>query len=66
MINSKIPVSFHNGKGYDTHFIIQELSNIEQIEQINIIPKNEENILHMDLIIWNLLIVYPSWIQMTV
>ena len=38
----KIPVFFHNGKGYDAHFIIQELSNIEQIEQINIIPKNEE------------------------
>ena len=36
------PVFFHNGKGYDAHFIIQELSNIEQIEQINIIPKNEE------------------------
>ena len=42
MINSKIPVFFHNGKGYDAHFIIQELSNIEHIEQINIIPKNEE------------------------
>ena len=40
--NFKIPVFFHNGKGYDAHFIIQELSNIEQIEQINIIPKNEE------------------------
>ena len=38
----KIPVFFHNGKGYDAHFIIQELSNTEQIEQINIIPKNEE------------------------
>ena len=30
----KIPVFFHNGKGYDAHFIIQELSNIEQIEPI--------------------------------
>ena len=38
----KIPVLFHNGKGYDAHFIIQDLSNIEQTEQINIIPKNEE------------------------
>ena len=39
--NFKISVFFRNGKGYEAHFIIQELSNIEQIEQINIIPKNE-------------------------
>ena len=38
----KIPVFFHNGKGYDAHFIIQEVSKIDAIEQIDIIPKNEE------------------------
>ena len=27
----KIPVFFHNGKGYDSHFIINEISNIEDI-----------------------------------
>ena len=42
--NLKIPVFFQNGKGYDAHFIIQELSNIEQIEQINIIPNEEKYI----------------------
>ena len=42
MINSKYQYFFHNGEGYDAHFIIQELSNIKQIEQKNIIPKNEE------------------------
>ena len=30
-----------NRKMDDAHLIIQELSNIEQIEQINIIPKNK-------------------------
>ena len=40
--NFKIPVFIHNRKGYDAHFIIQELSNMEQIEQINTIPKNED------------------------
>ena len=34
---------FHNRKCYAAQFIIQELPNTEQIEQINIIPKNEKN-----------------------
>ena len=35
----KIPVFFHNGKGYDSHFIINEISNITDVKNISIIPK---------------------------
>ena len=27
----KIPAFFHNGNGYDSHFIINEISNVEKI-----------------------------------
>ena len=40
--NYKIPVFFHNGRGYDSHFIINEISNFEEITNINMIPKTEE------------------------
>jgi hypothetical protein len=40
--NYNVPVVFHNSKGYDTHFIIQEIANIG-IKNIKIIPKTEES-----------------------
>jgi hypothetical protein len=40
----KIPVFFHNGKGYDNHFIIQAISRLEDIENVklSVIPDNSE------------------------
>ena len=40
--NIKIPVFFHNLKGYESHFIIAELAKEERIPKINVIPKNSE------------------------
>ena len=39
---------FHNGKGYDSHFIINEIANFQEIEKINIIPKTEEKFICYD------------------
>ena len=33
---------FHNSKGYDSHFIINEIANVEKIKDIDMIPKTEE------------------------
>ena len=44
----KIPVFFHNGKGYDSHFIINEIANISFIKEINMIPKTEEKYICYD------------------
>jgi hypothetical protein len=40
----EIPVFFNNGKGYDNHFIIQAISRLEDIEnvQLSVIPDNSE------------------------
>ena len=41
----KIPVIFHNLRGYDSHFIIQKLAELakeEQISKIDVIPNNSE------------------------
>jgi hypothetical protein len=40
----EIPVFFHNGKGYDNHFIIQAISRPEDIENVklSVIPDNIE------------------------
>jgi len=38
----KIPIFFHNGKGYDSHFIINEIANIESIKDVDLIPKTDE------------------------
>ena len=46
--NFQIPVFFHNGKGYDSHFIINEIANFEEIDKINIIPKTEEKFICYD------------------
>ncbi|XP_077983947.1 uncharacterized protein LOC144438679 [Glandiceps talaboti] len=39
-VTKKIPVIFHNLKGYDSHFIVQTLENVN--EKINIIPHSME------------------------
>jgi hypothetical protein len=40
----EIPVFFHNGKGYDNHFISQAISRLEDIESVklSVIPDNSE------------------------
>ena len=44
--NTKIPVIFHNLRGYDSHFIMQQIGKIAKIGQnemnINVIPNNLE------------------------
>ena len=42
--NQKIRCFFHNGKGYDFHFILKALPNVEH-GKINIIPLNSEKFL---------------------
>ena len=37
-----MPVFFHNGKRYDSHFIINEVANVDKIENIDMIPETEE------------------------
>ena len=41
----KTPVIFHNAQGYDSHFIIHELSNFTQIKKVSLVPKTEEKYL---------------------
>ena len=40
-LTHKIPVVFHNLKGYDSHFIMQEIGNFDKMS-INVIPCNME------------------------
>ena len=42
----KVPVIFHNLRGYDSHFIMQEIGSIEKSNNlsINCIPNNMESI----------------------
>ena len=49
--NFKIPVFFHNGRGYDSHFIINEIGKFEEIKRINMIPKMKRSIYAMTSII---------------
>ena len=39
-LTNKIPVIFHNLKGYDSHFIMQEIEKFDQ--EISVIPNNME------------------------
>lgn len=47
-IPKKLPIIFHNLKGYDGHFIIRELNNFNNID-IKVIPKSTEK--YMSIII---------------
>ena len=47
-IPKKLPIIFHNLKGYDGHFIIRELNNFNNID-IQVIPKSTEK--YMSIII---------------
>ena len=49
----KIPVVFHNLKGYDGHFIMQEIGKFKK--KINVIPKSMEG--YMSFIIGNLIFI---------
>ena len=40
-LSDKIPVIFHNLRGYDSHFIMQEIGKFKQ--DINVIPNNMES-----------------------
>jgi len=44
----KIPLFFHNGGKFDTHFLIQELHNLSKTS-FNIIAKTSENIMFMEI-----------------
>ena len=72
-LTDKIPVIFHNLKGYDSYFIMQTIGEIankhtykskkgeEKQIDINVIPNNKENIWHSCLEnIWFLLTVFSS------
>ena len=39
---TKIPIFCHNSQGYDSHFIIDEISRFTKIDKIEIIPKTED------------------------
>jgi hypothetical protein len=40
---TKIPVLFHNSKGYDTHFLMQYISDhLVDGKKFDVIPKNNE------------------------
>ena len=60
----KIPVIFHNLRGYDSHFIMQEIGDIRKSNNIDIncVPNNMERymafMLGKDLVSW---IVFNSW-----
>ena len=47
-IPKKVSIIFHNSKGYDSHFIIRELNNFENIN-IEVIPKSTEK--YMSIIV---------------
>ena len=46
-LSTKVPVIFHNLRGYDSHFIIQEIGKF--YETINVIPTNTEKYLSIQL-----------------
>ena len=46
-ISTKVPVVFHNLKGYDSHFIIQEIGEFDL--DISVIPTNSEKIYEFHL-----------------
>ena len=39
---TKIPVFFHNSQGYDSHFVIDEISRCTKMKKIEIIPKTKD------------------------
>ena len=39
---TKTPIFFHNSQGYDSQFIIDEISRLTKIDKIEIIPKTED------------------------
>ena len=55
---TKTPIFFHNSQGYDSHFIIDEISRFTKIDIIEIIPKTEDNIYRIHLMVYNLKIAF--------
>ena len=53
----KIPVIFHNLRGYDSHFIMQEIGKFKQ--NINVIPNNMEE--YMAFMLGNHLVFIDSF-----
>ena len=56
-ISRKLPIIFHNLKGYDGHLIFRELSNFNNID-IQVIPKSSEK--YMSIIINRNIILLDS------
>ena len=56
-LTDKIPVIFHNLRGYDSHFIMQEIGKFKQ--NINVIPNNMEK--YMAFMIGNHLMFIDSF-----